>query len=228
MPFRDQYNIPAGEIFLKGHPQRLLSLDDFAGIWQGKIKSLPHLRIYRVRSGLNALQPQDPDKGIGLLRLADALSRRFWQLNQRDDVEEAIWYYEEAVSLLPKTHYHFLEAILGLCSSLYQRFRLLGHLDDLKKLLGHLQTEHSLDLESLLAPVKAQLQAQPQQLIDESSDSDSEDASDFTSEELVRQSLRKAQMTKDSLDLPSKFQTLVQNTGLEGLDMADETIHNEV
>ena len=227
MPFRDQYNIPAGEIFLKGHPQRFLSLDDFAGLWQGKLESLSHHRLHSVRSKLNALQPQDPDRGTGLLRLADALSRRFWQLNQRDDVEEAIWCYEEAVSLLPKTHYHFLEAILGLCSSLYQRFRLLGHLDDLKKLLGHLQTEHNLDLESLLAPVKAQLQARPKQLIDESSDSDSEEPH-FTPEELVRHSLRKAQMTKDSLDLPSKLQTRVQSTGLESLDTADETIHNEV
>ena len=83
-------------------------------------------------------------------------------MDQKDDLEEAIWYYEEALSLLPQTQFHFLEAILGFCSCVYQRFQLLGHLDDLKKLLEYLHTEQNLNLESLLAPVKVQLQPRPQ------------------------------------------------------------------
>ena len=165
MPFRDQYTMPARATphFLEGHPIRLLSIGDLVDIRSKNFKSLlEHRYIHRLRSQLNALRPDDPDKGTWLLRLAEVLSRRFRQLNQKDDLEEAIWYYEEALSLLPETHYHFLEAILGFCSCVYQRFQLLGHLDDLKKLLEHLHTEQNLNLESLLAPVKAQLQTRPQ------------------------------------------------------------------
>ena len=166
--------MPANETphFLKGHPKRLLSLDDLMDIRLENFQSLlEHRYIHRLRSQLNTLPQDDPDKGTWLLRLADILSRRFWQLNQKDDLEEAIWYYEGALSLLPQTHYHFLEAILGFCSCVYQRFQLLGHLDDLKKLLEHLHTEHNLNLESLLTPVKVQLRPQAQQHAHKFSDS---------------------------------------------------------
>ena len=174
MPFCDQYTMPAKVTlhFLKGHPKRLLSLDDLVDIHQANFQSLlEHHYIHRLRNALNALPPDYPEKGTRLLRLADVLSRRFWQLDQKDDLEEAIWYYEEAFSLLPQTHYHFLEAILGVCSCVYQRFQLLGHLDDLKKLLDYLHIEQNLNLESLLASVKAQLQPRPQQLTHKFSDS---------------------------------------------------------
>ena len=92
-------------------------------------------------------------------------------MNQKDNLEEAIWYYEEAVVLLSQTHYHFLKAILGLCSSVYQRFQLSGHFGDLDKLIGHLRTEHKLNSESLLIPVKAQLQDRSQQPSNKISDS---------------------------------------------------------
>ena len=167
--------MPAIEIpdFLTGHPKRFLSLDDLVDIRLASFQSLlEHHNIHRLRSQLNALPPDDPDKGIWLLRLADVLSRRFWQLNQKDDLEEAIWYYKETLSLLPQTDYHFLEAILGFCSCVYQRFQLLGHLDDLNKLLEHLHIEHNLNAESLLTPVKAWLQYRPQQLTDKFSNSE--------------------------------------------------------
>lgn len=169
LPFCDQYAMPAKETpnFLMGHPKRLLSLDDLVDIRRANFQSLlEHHHIHHLRSQVYALPPDDPDKGTWLLRLADVLSRRFWQLDQKDDIEEAIWYYEEALSLLPKTHYHFLEAMLGFCSCVYQRFQLLGHLEDLKKLLDHLYIEHNFNVESLLTPVKAWLPppAQPDEL----------------------------------------------------------------
>ena len=175
IPFCEQYATSAIEMpdFLAEHPKRLLSLDDLVDIRLANFQSLlEHHHIHHLRSQLNTLPPDDPDKGTWLLRLADCLSRRFWQLNQKDDLEEAIWYYKEALSLLPQTHYHFLEAILGYCSCVYQRFQLLGHLDDLKKLLEHLHTEHNLNVESLLTPVKARLQLRSQQPTHKSSDSE--------------------------------------------------------
>ena len=168
MPFCDQYAMPAkGKLkFLKGHIKRLLSLDELLEIHLANFQSLlDHHNIHRLCRQLNALPPDDPDNGAWLLRLADALSRRFWQLDQKDDLEEAIWYYEEALSLLPQTHYHFLEVILGFCSCVYQRFQLLGHLDDLKKLLEHLHIENNLNVESLLTSVKAKFRPRPKQPI---------------------------------------------------------------
>ena len=168
MPFCNQFTLPANETprFLEGHPKRLLSLDDLVDFRLENFQSLlEHRYIHRLRTQLNALPPDDPDNGAWLLRLADALSRRFWQLDQKDDLEEAIWYYEEALSLLPQTHYHFLEAILGFCSCVYQRFQLLGHLDDLKKLLEHLHIENNLNVESLLTSVKAKFRPRPKQPI---------------------------------------------------------------
>jgi len=87
------------------------------------------------------------DKGTWLLR------RCFKKILAVDLKEEAIWYYKEAFLCCRKLH--FVEAILGLCSSLYQRFQLLGLRDDLKKFLDHLYAQHNLDFE-LLTHVKAQ------------------------------------------------------------------------
>ena len=157
MPFRDHYTMPTREspLFLTGHPKRPLPLDAFLVIEDNDLlDTLGFSDKDILRSQLNPLPSY---KGLWLLRHADLLSRRFWRFNQKDDLEEVIWYYQNAVSLFPQTHYHFLEAILGLCSSVYQRFQLLGHLDDLTELLRYLNTEKNLDLESLLTPFKVKL-----------------------------------------------------------------------
>ena len=190
MPFCNQYTIPTRETpsFLTGHPTRVLPLDSFFGLTEDKMDKsfLDFSDIHIVRNRLNALPS---NKGLWLLRLADLLLRRFWRLNQKDDLEEAIWCYQKAVSLLSQTHHHFLEAILGLCSSLYQRFRLLGHLDDLTKLLDHLHIEHNLDLKSLLTPVKRRLQ-----LVKISSDSKKKASRNFN------ERIREVGLVQDSFD----------------------------
>ena len=53
----------------------------------------------------------------------------------------AIWSYEEALSLIPNSHYYYLETLLGLCCSLFQRYHLLGHIDDLNKHLLYLDLQ---------------------------------------------------------------------------------------
>jgi hypothetical protein len=60
----------------------------------------------------------------------------------RGDLDRAIWSYEQALSLLPKGHYRYLETLLGLCSSIYQRFYLLRRADDLKNLRRYLDLQH--------------------------------------------------------------------------------------
>jgi hypothetical protein len=137
--------------FLIGHPERPLSLDEILKICNG-IYPISVQRFMRRRQSISSLRTEltllplssqyhDVDRSSCLLRLADALSRRFSQWSQLDDLEEAISSYEALLSLIPNSHYQCLEALLGLCSSLYQRFYLLNQADDLKNLLRYLELQ---------------------------------------------------------------------------------------
>lgn len=143
--------------FLTGHPQRPMSLDELLKICNGGFHFTERQSILSLRAELNLLPSEHANRPSCLLRLADALSRRFYQWDQRDDLEEAIWFYQEALSLLPNSHYHYLETLLGLCSSIYQRY-LLGDADDLQNLLRYLDLQYDVlnQQRSLLAPIQAQ------------------------------------------------------------------------
>ena len=124
--------------FLSAHPERPLSLDELSNVFEGdhhERSPIHRQSIISLRAKLSLPPTPQADLSSSFLQLADALSRRFSQWAQKDDLEEAIWSYEEALSLIPNSHYHYLEALLGLCSSMYQRYYLLGHANDLKNLL---------------------------------------------------------------------------------------------
>lgn len=141
---------------LPGHPQRPLSLDELFKLCNGDFQ-VERQSILSLRAELNLFPSEHASRSSCLLRLADALYRRFYQWDQRDDLEEAIGCYEEALSLLPNSHYQHLETLLGLCASIYQRFYLLGHADDLQKLLRYLDLQYDvLNQQRSLAPVEAQ------------------------------------------------------------------------
>ena len=115
--------------FLSAHPERPLSLDELSNVFEGdhhEHSPIHHQSIISLRAKLSLPPTPQADLSSSFLQLADALSRRFLQWAQKDDLEEAIWSYEEALSLIPNSHYHYLEALLGLCSSLYQQYYLLG------------------------------------------------------------------------------------------------------
>ena len=147
--------------FLKTHPERPLSLDEILNNFEGDQGSirLDRQSIINLRAKLSLLPTRHADRSSSLLRLGDALLRRFSQCAEKDDLEEGIWCYKEALSLLPNSHYHYLEALLGLCSSLYQRYYRLGHADDLENLLLNLdlQCDTLKRQPSLLAPVEVRL-----------------------------------------------------------------------
>jgi hypothetical protein len=144
---------------LIGHPERPLSLEEVLKICNEDFNVQGRQSIASLRAELTLLPSQHADQSNCLLRLSDALSRRFSQWAQIDDLEEAISSYEVLLSLIPNSHYQFLEALLGLCSSLYQRFYLLSHADDLQNLLRYLNLQCDVlnQRDLLLAPVQAQL-----------------------------------------------------------------------
>ena len=145
--------------FLRGHPERPLSLDEILQICNGDFHVQGRQSIASLRAELTLLPSQHTDRSNCLLRLSDALSRRFSQWAQTDDLEEAISSYEAILSLIPNSHYKYLEALLGLCFSLYQRFYLLGHSEDRKNLLRYLQLQSDVVNQRglLLTPIRAQL-----------------------------------------------------------------------
>ena len=147
--------------FLSIHPERPLSLDELLNHFEGDIHgqgSIHRQSITSLRAKLSLLLTRHVDRSSSLLHLGDALLRRFSQWTQKDDLEEAIWSYKEALSLIPNSHYYYLEALLGLCSSLYQRYYLLGHADDLKNLLSYLDLQCDIlnRQRLLLAPAEVQ------------------------------------------------------------------------
>lgn len=144
---------------LIGHPERPLSLEEVLKICNEDFHVQGRQSITSLRAELTLLPSQHADQSNCLLRLSDALSRRFYQWAQLDDLEEAISSYEVLLSLIPDSHYQYLEALLGLCSSLYQRFYILGHADDLQNLLRYLNLQCDVLNQQglLLAPVQAQL-----------------------------------------------------------------------
>ena len=161
--------------FLSTHPERPLSLDELLNNFEGDlhvqgIDRQIRQSITNLRAKLSSPSTRLADRSSSLLRLGDALLRRFSQWAQKDDLEEAIWSYKEALSLIPNSHYYYLEALLGLCSSLYQRYYLLGHADDLKNLLLYLNLQCDIfnRQHSLLAPVDFRL-CSPSSILDATS-----------------------------------------------------------
>ena len=148
--------------FLPTHPERPLSLDELLNKFEGDLQvegSIHRQSIINLRAELSLLPTRLADQSGTLLRLGDALVRRFSQWAQKDDLEEAIWCYKEALSRIPNSHYYYLEALLGICSSLYRRYSLLGLPDDLNNLLLYLDMQRDIlnRQPSLLAPVENRL-----------------------------------------------------------------------
>jgi hypothetical protein len=150
------------DLFFSVHPERPLSLDELLNVFEGDHhvhgSIVQRDSITSLRAKLS-LPTRHADRSSSFLRLGDALLRRFSQWTQKDDLEEAIWSYKEALSLIPNSHYYHLEALLGLCSSIYQRYYLFGHADDLKSLLSYLDLQCDVlnRQSSLLAPVEVRL-----------------------------------------------------------------------
>lgn len=146
---------------LEGHPHRLVSLDEIihsVRISLSKADSLPiqlilpeTIPILRARLSTYSTSIVVECQVPYLLKLAHALFGRYLQNQQRDDLDEAICYYEEAsTSMTPIASYRHVEALLGLCFSLYQRLHLTGRFEDLVDLVKGLEAQADIDYAELL------------------------------------------------------------------------------
>lgn len=85
--------------------------------------------------------------------LANALLNRYIGFSQLDDLDEAIWLFEHALTLTPRNHYRYLETLLGLTTSLNARFELLRLPDDRRRLAECAADRSNIDDDAVLAPV---------------------------------------------------------------------------
>ncbi|KJA13327.1 hypothetical protein HYPSUDRAFT_151705, partial [Hypholoma sublateritium FD-334 SS-4] len=105
------------------------------------VKSYTKSSLRKLREQLRNLQDTHPNSSSSFNRartiqnLADVLLNRFIGMSRQDDLQQAIWFFEHALALTPRTSYRHLEIMLGLSTSLYARFRLSGQTNDRERLL---------------------------------------------------------------------------------------------
>ena len=141
--------------FLERHKSHAFSLefDIIPGI-NSLITILSRRSIDTLRQETTELSAMYPEKVASTRCLAHALYARYLTNQQQDDLDEAIWWFKEAVELTPKEHYSYLDIVVSLCSSLYFRVQLLGLDDDRQSLLETLKIEREINYEGVLQSAK--------------------------------------------------------------------------
>ncbi|CAA7270469.1 unnamed protein product [Cyclocybe aegerita] len=145
---------------LQGHPDRPLSLHEIAEHKHGNLSLLPTFTqsIRTIRTALESLPMEHAQKPAVMCFLADLFFQRYRRLSLRDDLDEAICYYEEALELNQMEEYTHLEILLGLCSALYRRLRSFGDPQDIENLRLRLQEQGRLDFDKILPASNQDLQ----------------------------------------------------------------------
>jgi len=140
--------------FLRGHPKRLMTLDEISSV---RISEMPACDILGVSvdallDETFSLQSNVIDHAVALGKLGHHFMRRYWRFVEILDLNEAICYYQEALSMFPQNDHHYIEVLLGLCSAFYHRVQLLGRQTDLQHLLSYLRLQLSVDTKAVSWP----------------------------------------------------------------------------
>jgi len=140
--------------FLRGHPKRLMTLDEISSVRVTKLLACVILGV-----SLDALldetfssQLDGTEHAVALGKLGHHFMRRYWRFAEIFDLNEAICYYQEALSMFPQNDHHYIEVLLGLCSAFYHRLQLLGRQTDLQHLLTYLRLELNVDMKAVSWP----------------------------------------------------------------------------
>jgi len=135
--------------FLEGHPRRLLYLDEILAIKRREltVDNVLQKTVEDLRGEVEFAGGSHTYRKLG-----HGLLKRFWRFGELNDLEEGIWYLQAAIPLTAKSDYRYLEVVLGLCSGLWQRVRILGQRDDHQKLLNYLREQQLVDFEAALRP----------------------------------------------------------------------------
>ena len=138
--------------FLRGHPERLLTLDDIS---EAKSSGMD---TYDMEGAVDALLDGTSLQSDGIVpafafaKLGHHFMNQFGRFSEIDDLDEAISYYQECLGIFPQNDHHYLEILLGLSSAFYHRLRLLGGEKDLQQLIMLLRTQHAIDIKGVSWP----------------------------------------------------------------------------
>ncbi|KJA25512.1 hypothetical protein HYPSUDRAFT_64694 [Hypholoma sublateritium FD-334 SS-4] len=134
-------------LFLEGHKLHALSLEfDIIPciIHPGTILATRSIDDLRQKTA-SELNVTDAENAASTRCLAHALYARYLVGQELDCLDEAIWWFREAVEATPEEHYSYLDIIVSLCSSLHLRVQLLGLEDDRDSLLEILKMERKVN-----------------------------------------------------------------------------------
>jgi len=140
--------------FLRGHPKRLMTLDEISSVQVTKLLACVILGVSldALLDETFSLQLDGTEHAIALGKLGHRFMRRYWRFAEIFDLNEAICYYQEALSMFPQNDHHYIEVLLGLCSAFYHRLQLLGRQTDLQHLLTYLRLELNVDMKAVSWP----------------------------------------------------------------------------
>jgi len=139
--------------FLRGHPERLLTLDDISEARLSGIDTYDILGV-TLDTSLDGISSHSDgiDPAFDLAKLGHHFMKQFWRFSEICDLDEAIFYYQECLQMFPQNDHHYLEVLLGLSSAFYHRLRLLHREKDLKQLIVHLRIQHTFDIAAVSWP----------------------------------------------------------------------------
>jgi len=143
--------------FLRGHPERLLTLDEIFEATSSGMNAHDILGV-TVDAVLYEISSQSDgfDPCFAFAKIGHHFMKQFWRFSEICDLDEAISYYQECLNMFPKNDHHYLEVLLGLCHAFYHRLRLLGRKKDLQQLITHLRIQHSFDIKAVSWPSRFQ------------------------------------------------------------------------
>jgi len=140
--------------FLHGHPKRLMTLDEIFSVRVSEllISDILGVSVDALLDKTFSSQFDVIDHSVALVTLGHHFMKRYWRFAEIFDLNEAICYYQEALSMFTQNDYHYLEVLLGLCSGFFHRFQLLGRQLDLQHLLTYLRLQLIVDMKAVSWP----------------------------------------------------------------------------
>lgn len=141
--------------FLMEHSDALFTFDELLETLQTEdhdsVHSLSeHFSKSELYQVLRSSALSDSSRRRYFKALADATWNGYLQFGRLQDLDEAIWLYEQAISLTPTFSPHSLVPLFGLCSALYRRFYLYRNLRDLVHLARYMRRQEMLDVEDIV------------------------------------------------------------------------------
>ncbi|KAF9051945.1 hypothetical protein BJ165DRAFT_1451971 [Panaeolus papilionaceus] len=146
------------------HPLRPVTLQVLFEIINGKMtpqEACDANVVGALRHSLRATSRHTMDTKAHevLHKLANALLNRARDFSDKDNIEEAICYYQYLAPVTPRETPQYLEIVLGLCTAYHFRHQLLRMSEDFEQLIHFLNIQNTLDYETIFNSLSDSIKA---------------------------------------------------------------------